>query len=224
MNNQTDSEFGSNGSEYVWLSDEETDRSNHNEHGGEDCNDHDKWCSEESDGDDELFHEEDRVIDTWMAKFPCPLYPRLLVICPDSPDGKVETPLRDLAKSCHLFRMPIEVRLLIYDHYFHEEIECRRRSEAFMAFPEGAGDSGRRRSRLVVSSTNAELKYWLSQSLLHCCRQLRFESLSLLLRSRVFTIEWLGALPRFVAFLGPPGCSMIRYLDLWDYSNMQRAN
>jgi hypothetical protein len=75
-----------------------------------------------------------------------------------------------------------------------------------------------------LTSTNEELKFWLSTALLQTSRQLRSEAMFILFSSRVITVEWLPAIPRFVEFLGKEGCAMVRYLDIWDTLNLSWDN
>ena len=168
---------------------------------------------------DEEYLEEDAAADAWLAIYPGGsrlLYPQLFVVKPRG--GKVVTPSRDPNTSYSVLQLPPEIRTLIYENYFdrHEEVKLSKEEHAL--FPDR---HGRRVQRIGISSENVELKFWLSTALLQTSRQLRFEAMPILFKTRVITVEWLPVLPRFMDFLGKEGCAMIHYLEILDSLNVQ---
>lgn len=167
---------------------------------------------------DEAYWEDDTAADAWLARFPggtSVLYPRLFVVKPRG--GKVLTPSR-YPNNDSLLRLPSEIRNRIYRHYFDRDEEAKRPEERHAPFRDREGIE---MQRICLSSENVELKFWLSTALLQTSRQLRFEAMFIFFSNRVFTVEWLPVLPRFVEFPGKEGCAMVRYLDIWDTLNFQ---
>lgn len=184
---------------------------------------------------DEEFLQEDGTADSWLAQFPGGsrlLYPRLLFV--ESTGIDIVIPARNVREPQCFMTLPQELRSLIYRWYFDTSEEDDRHAgeqfnvfserethppeEQYHAFPETHEDGLR---RLNLTSEDTELKHLLSRPLLRACRQLRFEALPVLLGSRVFTVEWFPVIPRFIDFLGAKGCSMVRYLDMWDFHDMK---
>jgi hypothetical protein len=169
---------------------------------------------------DEEYSEDERAVTAWLARNPggTPLlYPQLFIV--KQRGGDPVTPSRDPNRSCFLTRLPREIRFLVYEYYFDGQEEVvRHMDEQHEPFLDRNGVEVR---RIYLSSENVELKFWLSLALLQTSRQVRFEAMGRLFEKRVFTVEWLSVLPRFVGFLGTKGCAMVRYLDVWDELNLQ---
>jgi hypothetical protein len=168
---------------------------------------------------DEEYWEEDRAADAWLARHPGGtrlLYPQLFIVKPHG--GKVVTPSRNPNRTCFLLHLPREVRDQIYKHYFERYEEVRRPKEEHVSF---LNRDGKEIQKIRLSSEDVEVRFWLSTALLQTSRQVRFEATSILFETRVFTVDWLLVLPRFVEFLGKEGCAMVRYLDIWDTLNLQ---
>ena len=174
---------------------------------------------EETVAEDAYYWEETAAADAWLATNPGGsrlLYPQLFVIKPRG--GKVVTPSRDPNKTCFLFHLPFEIRNQIYKYCFDEYEKVKHPEEEYAPFRDC---NGREIQRICLSSENVELKFWLSNPLLQTSRQLRFEAMSILFDNSVITVEWLPVLPRIVEFLGKKGCTMVRYLDIWDTLDLQ---
>ena len=171
---------------------------------------------------DDYYWNEDAAADAWLARNPGGtrvLYPRLFTVTPDATSGKVETPARTTSRTCPLLRLPLELRSLIYQHYFdHPDYHAIPRNYEY--FPDGPGAH---LARLVLSSEDVELQFWLSSSIFQICRQIRFEAHPVFFKSHVFTTDYIKVIPRFVDFIGKEGCAWIRYLDLFDHDAMKRA-
>lgn len=173
---------------------------------------------------DEAFWEENRAADSWLARFQggtSLLYPQLFVIAPSR--DQVQTPIR-YPNRTSLLQLPSEIRNRIYRHYFegHEGYEELRHSgEGYAPFRDREGIA---MQRICLGSSHIELSFWLSTAILQTSRQLRFEAMPILFGSRVITVEWLHVLPRVVEFLGREGCTLVRYLDIWDTLNLQEDN
>jgi hypothetical protein len=169
---------------------------------------------------DEEYSEDERAVTAWLARNPggTPLlYPQLFIV--KLQRGDVVTPPRDPNRPCFLARLPPEIRIRVYEYYFDGQEEVvRRKDEQHEPFLDRNGKEVR---RIYLSSENVELKFWLSLALLQTSRQVRFEAMATLFENRVFTVEWLSLLPRFVGFLGKEGYAMVRYLDVWDELNLQ---
>jgi len=172
-----------------------------------------------SDDSDEEYKEDERAVTTWLARNPggTPLlYPQLFIV--KLRRGDVVTPPRDPNRACFLARLPPEIRIRVYEYYFNGQEEVIRKDEQHEPFLDRNGKEVR---RIYLSSENVELKFWLSLALLQTSQQVRFEAMATLFENRVFTVEWLSLLPRFMGFLGKEGCAMVRYLDVWDELNLQ---
>ena len=175
-----------------------------------------------ADVDDEEFWEEDTSAVAWLARNPggTPLlYPKLFVIKPRGRGGRVViSPSHHSNGSVSFLQLPSEIRNRIYGYYFDIDDEVKHPEEERAPFHDHDGNEIQ---RICLSTENVELKFWLSTALLQSSRQLRYEAMYLLFSRRVFTVEWLPALPRFVQFLGAKGCAMVRYIDIWDSMDFQ---
>ncbi|KAH8585583.1 hypothetical protein B0O99DRAFT_147714 [Bisporella sp. PMI_857] len=101
-----------------------------------------------------------------------------------------------------LLHLPSEIRNRIYKHYFDRDEEVKRPEEGYAPFRDR---EGKEVQRIRLSSENVKLKFWLSTALLQALRQLRLESMSILFRNSVITVECLPVLSRFVDFQGKEG-------------------
>lgn len=200
------------------------------------ASDHDEAANDGDEQDvdsaaDSEFWEEDRAADEWLARYPAGidlLYPQLFVVQPL--ESKVTTPSQESQASdgtdpfFPFFSLPSEIRNRIYGHYFDN-----LRDESDNLTPWNASPSHNRlmfrdrkgniKERVIITSTNDELRFWLSTELLATSRQVRYEAMSNFFRNRVMTVDWLPALARFVDFMGKQGCDMVYYLDIWDFLN-----
>ena len=190
----------------------------------EPCDEDDANESNESEDDsyleDEDSRKENAAANAWLAKYPGGsrfLYPQLFVV--ELRKGKVTTPCRNPENPCFLSCLPLEIRNEIYRNCFQDEHENDEYPDDKLTVVRDR--NGRVIQRLHLSSDNNELKFWLSNSLLQTSRQLRSEAMPILFENRVFIVEWLPALPRFVSFLGMKGCAMVRYLNVWDTLNVR---
>lgn len=168
---------------------------------------------------DEEYWEDEAAADSWLARFPggtSALYPQLFLVKPRG--GKVVTLTRYPDRTDSLLHLPSEIRNRIYKHYFDGDEDARHPEESYTSFQNRDGIA---MQRILLSSENVELKFYLSMALLQTSRQLRYEAMSILFSNHVITVEWLPALPRLVEFLGKEGCAMVRYLDIWDTLNVQ---
>jgi len=159
---------------------------------------------------DESFQEEEMAVNSWLARFPGRLYPRLFHV--EHHGRGVVSPTRYPDRKS-LLLLPPEIRNRIYTHYFDRDGEGMRPCERYAPFHNRDGIAMR---RIVLGSENVELKFWLSTALLQTSRQLRYEAISILFGNRAITVEWLPALPRLLKFLGKQGCALVRYLDIYD--------
>jgi hypothetical protein len=171
---------------------------------------------------DEEYWEDDAAADTWLARYPGGtrlLYPRLFLI--KSRNVAVTTPPRDPSEPSLLHSLPREIRNQIYEYYFQPSLEGQHPEEEPASFHD---NRGKEIERIQLSSEDVELKFWVSTALSQASRQLRVETMPVLFKTRVFTVEWLQVLPRFVEFLGQDGCAMVRYVDILDTFNLHGDN
>ena len=195
----------------TWISDEDADNGRHRNE-----QDQDDFDVEMAFADREYW-EEERKADAWLARYPGVLYPNLFIVAADKTNGEVHSTRRSIDQPCHLLRLPIELRRLVYEHYLSVEDEGQHADEDFEPFPTSQNNLI---GRILLDGGDLDFKHLLSTPLLRVSRQSRFEALPVLLGSSVFTIEWLEVLPRFVHFLGPQGLAMVRYLGLWDFYDL----
>ncbi|KAF2665895.1 hypothetical protein BT63DRAFT_458259 [Microthyrium microscopicum] len=169
---------------------------------------------------DDEYWEENNEADEWLAEFGSSqdLYPNIYMVEPHQ--GIVETPCIDPSLTHYLLRLPLEIRNLIYEHCFDIDIpgDIDGPEETFAPFFDRWGIELK---RITLDSSNHDLKYFLSSAVLRTSRQMRYEAMPILFRSRVCTTDWLPAIPKFKEFLGQEGCAMISYLDVWDALDLQ---
>ncbi|KAF2665896.1 hypothetical protein BT63DRAFT_43424 [Microthyrium microscopicum] len=167
------------------------------------------------------YWEENNAADEWLLKFPegsRRLYNRLFIV--ESYGGAVETPCSKSSITQYLLRLPLEIRIQIYKYHFNSYLDDRPRhpQEAHTVFKDREKKVV---PKIILNYGSQDLSFYLSDPLLRTSRQFRYEALPVLFGMRAFTLDYLPALPYFVDFLGPSGCQMVSYLDIWDSLNLK---